>query len=522
MLGPAHNPLRHLGTLGFLALWLLAATGIVLYALFDTSVAGAWHSVERLAHLPLGSGRLLRGLHRYAADLLMVVVALHIVREWLHGHARGARRFHWLTGVPAVVLCFITAIGGFWLNWDHLAQYSAISTFEWLDTLPLFASPLARNFLAPAAFSDRMFSLFVFVHVGLPLLLLFALWFHIQRLSHVAMLPPRRLTLGVVLTLAGLALVSPVLSHPPAALGQTPVSLRIDWLLLWLHPVTDATSPHVTLALLGGALAVLLALPFVGRASRPAAAVVHPQECSGCGWCFDDCPYAAISMVPRPGQPAGRLLAHVDTDLCTACGICAGACPSSTPLRTAEPLVTGIDLPRLPVTMLRNQLRAQLQHHLRHGAEAPVVAFTCRHGATLPHSTAHVVHSELVCTGQLPPSFIEYALRSGAAGVLVAACPEGGCEFRLGERWIAQRLTQRRPPQLRPLAEPGRLQLAFAAAGASRVLEQALQALRARTHLREHPLRKHPLRKHPLHEHPSHEHPSHEHPSHEHRSHERP
>ena len=36
-------------------------------------------------------------------------------------------------------------------------------------------------------------------------MLLFGLWFHIQRLAHVAMLPPPRLTIGVILTLAATA-----------------------------------------------------------------------------------------------------------------------------------------------------------------------------------------------------------------------------------------------------------------------------------------------------------------------------
>jgi len=38
-----------------------------------------------------GLGRLLRGLHRYAADVLVVAMALHLLREWLHGHERGFR-----------------------------------------------------------------------------------------------------------------------------------------------------------------------------------------------------------------------------------------------------------------------------------------------------------------------------------------------------------------------------------------------------------------------------------------------
>ena len=85
------NPLRHLGAIGFLAFWLLVASGVVLFIVFDTSVNGAWRSIDELARLPFGLGRLLRGLHRYSADVLVVVMTLHLLREWLHGHALGFR-----------------------------------------------------------------------------------------------------------------------------------------------------------------------------------------------------------------------------------------------------------------------------------------------------------------------------------------------------------------------------------------------------------------------------------------------
>lgn len=476
--GSALNPLRHLGTIGFLALWLLVASGVILFVLFDTSVSGAWRSVESLAHLPLGLGHLLRGLHHYAADLLMLVVLLHIVREWLHGHAHGVRHFHWLTGVPLLGFCFISAIGGFWLAWDQLSQYSALSTAEWLDGLPLLASPLARNFLSPTAVSDRMFSLFIFVHVGIPLLLLFGLWFHVQRLAHVAILPPRRLALGVILTLAVLALVRPVLSHGPAALDQVPSSLRLDWLLLWLHPLTDATSRGFTLALLGAVALLLFALPFLSRAPRAAVAVVDAQNCSGCTYCFADCPYAAVTMVPHPGRRPGHLLAQVDADLCIGCGICAGACPSSTPFRGTQPLVTGIDMPQLSIDSLRQRLRTQL---VASTVERPLVVFSCQHGAS--NADLHGADLSvlgLLCAGQLPPSFVEYAVRHGAAGVLVATCREGGCEFRLGQHWIVQRLARQRAPHLRGHAPTERLQLVFAGPGEEGLLNKALLGLRER------------------------------------------
>lgn len=474
--GSALNPLRHLGTIGFLALWLLVGSGVILYALFDTSVDGAWRSIERLAHWPLGTGHLLRGLHHYAADLLILAVLLHILREWLHGHHHGVRRFHWLTGVPLLIFCFISAIGGFWLAWDQLGLYSALSTAQWLDGLPLLASPLARNFLSASAVSDRLFSLFIFIHVGVPLLLVFGLWFHVQRLTHVSMLPPRRLAVGIIAVLAGLALVRPVLSAAPAALDHMPAALNPDWLLLWLHPLTDATSRGFTLALVGTAVLVLFALPFLSHRPRAAIAVVNPEHCSGCGYCFADCPYAAVTMVPHPGQHPGHWLARVDADLCIGCGICAGACPSSTPFRTLVPLASGIDMPQLSVNTLKTRLQKALTTQ---SMSRTVVVFSCKHGVPAPRPNDPDLHVfELLCAGQLPPSFIEYALRMDAAGVVVAACREGSCEFRLGEQWIAQRLAGQRHPSLRTQARAAPIQLIFAGPHDGRALDKAILEMR--------------------------------------------
>ena len=93
---PAHNPWRHLGSLAFLFLVISVVSGIIDFALYDTSVAGAYESGRRLQLDPLLMGRLLRGLHRYTADAFMFLTLLHLLREGLRGHYRGIRWFSWI------------------------------------------------------------------------------------------------------------------------------------------------------------------------------------------------------------------------------------------------------------------------------------------------------------------------------------------------------------------------------------------------------------------------------------------
>ncbi|MFO1296100.1 MAG: cytochrome b N-terminal domain-containing protein [Rubrivivax sp.] len=269
--GAAANPLRHLGAIAMLAFWLVTASGVVLYIFFETSVGDAYPSVERMAHWPLGSGALLRGLHRYGTDVLVLATGLHLLREWLHGHERGFRRFSWLTGTGLIAFVFVAGIGGFWLPWDRLAQYSATATAEWLDALPLplFPTPFARNFIASV--DDRLFSLFIFVHVGVSLLMLFALWFHVQRISRPAAWPARAVAWPMCAMLTVVSLALPVQSAPPAALATAPAALSFDWIVLFVHPLVDASSAAAVWAAVGAATLFLFGLPFLPTQRRARA-----------------------------------------------------------------------------------------------------------------------------------------------------------------------------------------------------------------------------------------------------------
>ena len=483
--GAALNPLRHLGTLAFMMFWLLGLSGIYLYALFDTSVADAYRSIDEMSRQQWFAGGILRSLHRYAADAFVVLMLVHLLREALFGRYSGFRRFSWLTGMPLLLLVFISAIGGFWLNWDQLGQFSALATAEWLDWLPFFATPLIRNFINVAAMNDRLFSLLVFVHLGVPLLSVFALWFHIQRISRAAVFPPRTLAIGAGLSLLVLALAAPVMSQAPADLAIVPGALRLDWLLLFVHPLVYATSPGFVWALLSATLVLLFALPFLPQPPVAPVAVVDAANCNGCRRCFDDCPYAAVTMVPHPMRGM-RQMAKVDADLCASCGICVGACPSSTPFRSAAQLVTGIDMPSSPIGALRQELAQRLSAL----GDAPdrIVVFGCQCGADIDALAGPGIATiKLICTGQLPPSFVEYALRDGADAVLVSGCAQGGCEFRLGQLWTEERLAGVREPHLRASVPRDRFEQAWADVGGESDLRAALDRLRQRLTLSAQP-----------------------------------
>ena len=475
--GGTDNPLRHLGALGLFFLWILVATGLYLYTVLDTSIEGVYSSIGYLSREQWYLGGILRSLHRYASNGFVLVMMLHLVREWAYGRYYGFRLYSWVTGVPLIWFAYISGIGGYWIVWDRLAQFSAVATTELLDWLPFFNEPTARNFLMPDSINDRFFTVLVFIHIGVPLMLILGLWAHVNRISKVDYLPSRRVMLATLASFLVLALFIPAQSQAPANLAVVATDLPLNWFILFIHPLTDITSPAAVWTLVFGTTILLFALPFLPHPAAQPIAVVDAANCNGCSRCHVDCPYEAITMAIHPDKP-GHKIAIVDPDNCAGCGICAGACPSSTPFRSQERLVTGIDMPQQPVDVMRQQLEAEVA---RLSGKTRLLVFGCDKGADVRGLAAmDTAAISLICTGMLPPSFIEYAMRSGADGIVVAGCRDGGCEFRLGMEWTRERLARSREPHLRALVPQERIEILPAARGEQRRLAAAVAAFRTR------------------------------------------
>lgn len=481
---PANNPWRHLGALAFLCLVISVISGIIAFALYDISVAGAYESGRRLQLDPLMFGRLLRGMHRYAADGFMLLSVLHLVREAVRGHYRGVRWFSWITGVPLLWLLWIAGITGFWLLWDERALFSVTASAEWLQALPVSSDLLVRNFLTSDALGDRFFSLIVFMHIGIPLFLLAGVWIHVQRISRVRIWPPLSLTMSCVAMFALLSLLIPAESLGPANTGHVTATLSLDWFYLFVHPLVDLLSAQGVWMLFVAITVLLTLLPFMPRLflrrqTKPGdrAAVVDLANCNGCSRCAADCPFGAVIMVERTDQLHHRQQASVITDLCVACGICVGSCPSSTPFRRIEDIVSGIELPSAPVVELRKQLQQKIAVLT---GPSKIMVFGCKQAADWQEfSDPATAVLQLECAGMLPPSFIEYAMRLGADGVVITGCRESDCEFRLGDRWVQERLTGTREPRLRAAAPRERIAVVWAGSQRQQ-LRQTIDGLRFR------------------------------------------
>ncbi len=172
-------------------------------------------------------------------------------------------------------------------------------------------------------------------------------------------------------------------------------------------------------------------LTSAGRRGTPASQV-DAARCVGCDTCMTMCPFNAITLVERPAdapRPAevkddGKL-AVIDRESCRACGICAANCPE---VAVTHNLSDDALLGRI-ATMTR-------------ATERPVVGFYCKEcaGAAIGLSgqrrdkyPENVRLIELPCLGRVGALHIVEAARLGAAGVFLAGCAEGRCQYRTGD-----------------------------------------------------------------------------------------
>jgi len=169
------------------------------------------------------------------------------------------------------------------------------------------------------------------------------------------------------------------------------------------------------------------------------AATVDPGRCVGCGACLPACPFGAVGLVdreadaPRPaGVRADAPVAVVDGDACRGCGICAASCPE---LAIAHSLDDQTVMARLGV--------------LADGVDRPVVGFTCAECAAAAFTLSGLRRDqypervrliELPCLGRISALHLVEAARLGVAGVFLAGCVEGQCQYRSGDRSAAEQV----------------------------------------------------------------------------------
>lgn len=98
-------------------------TGVLLMFYYKPYPDVAYQSIKDI-HFIVPTGRFIRNIHRWAANIMVITVILHMARTFFTAAYRKPREFNWLIGMGLLVMTLALSFTGYLLPWDQLAYWA--------------------------------------------------------------------------------------------------------------------------------------------------------------------------------------------------------------------------------------------------------------------------------------------------------------------------------------------------------------------------------------------------------------
>jgi quinol-cytochrome oxidoreductase complex cytochrome b subunit len=227
-------------------------TGILLAFYYQPAPGTAYESVRYITE-KASYGWYIRGLHKWAATLMVAAVILHQMRVYFTGAYRKPRELNWMVGMCLLLCTLLAGFTGYSLVYEQLSYWGATVAGNITDTVPIVGGFLKTMLLAGEAYNERTLSRFFVLHGAvLPAAMIALLAVHITLLRlqgvtefqfedepegkprHFNFFPDHfytELILGLVLMvlLSVLATVIPASLGPKADPLSTPEVIKPEW-----------------------------------------------------------------------------------------------------------------------------------------------------------------------------------------------------------------------------------------------------------------------------------------------------
>lgn len=170
-----------LGGMAAVLVFMLLGTGVLLKFAYEPFPGTAYESIVRLQQ-EAPFGRLVRNVHHWSANLLLIIVFLHFLRVFFTGAFHPPRQFNWIIGLCLFLTVLFSNFTGYLMPWDQLAYWAITISTGMLEYVPFAGWRLQRLVqggpeLGPAALSN-----FYALHTAvLPALLILFMMFHFWR-----------------------------------------------------------------------------------------------------------------------------------------------------------------------------------------------------------------------------------------------------------------------------------------------------------------------------------------------------
>ncbi len=166
-------PFRSTGRLGFISAVLfviLTVTGTYLMFFYRPIPPEAYFDMHALQGA-VAFGQVMRNAHRWSAQLMVVVVVVHMVRVFVSGAYKAPRQFNWMIGIGLLLMTLGLSFTGYLLPWDQLALWAVTVGTNIAGSAPLIGEGFRQTLLGGADVAGPALLRFYVLHIYvLPLL----------------------------------------------------------------------------------------------------------------------------------------------------------------------------------------------------------------------------------------------------------------------------------------------------------------------------------------------------------------
>lgn len=167
-----------LGGLTFFFFLLQVLTGMLLALYYVASPSEAHASVEYVQK-EVSFGWLVRGLHYWGANGMVVMAGAHMLRVFFTGSYKPPRELNWVAGVLLLAVTLAFSFTGYLLPWDQKAYWATQLGTSLIGSVPLIGEFLLRLVRGGAEVSGVTLARFYAAHsLILPVVTLVLLGAH--------------------------------------------------------------------------------------------------------------------------------------------------------------------------------------------------------------------------------------------------------------------------------------------------------------------------------------------------------
>ncbi len=142
----------------------LTFTGLSMAIYYVPSPDHAYDTVDYLTY-QIFMGKIIRGVHHWAANLMVLTVFLHMLRVYIHGAYKKPRELNWITGVILFVIVMSFGFTGYLLPWDQKAYWATKVGTEMPRTIPFAGDYIVRLLRGGTIIGALTLSRFYVLHV---------------------------------------------------------------------------------------------------------------------------------------------------------------------------------------------------------------------------------------------------------------------------------------------------------------------------------------------------------------------